>query len=70
MGLFPLLIGVALFAVFLWLEVRVLRRAGYSGWWVLITFVPLVNIVMIWVFAFSTWPATRRADNNVEKVFE
>ena len=45
----------------IWLTVRIIRRAGYSGWWVLILLVPVVNIVMIWVFAFSDWPALARA---------
>jgi uncharacterized membrane protein YhaH (DUF805 family) len=34
----------------------VLRKAGYSGWWVLLGFVPIVGLVMLWVFAFSRWP--------------
>jgi uncharacterized membrane protein YhaH (DUF805 family) len=39
--------------------VKVLNKAGYSGWWSLLVFVPLVNIVMFWVFAFADWPALR-----------
>ncbi len=39
--------------------VKVVTKAGYSGWWVLITFVPLVGTVFVLVFAFSTWPVTR-----------
>jgi uncharacterized membrane protein YhaH (DUF805 family) len=34
----------------------ILRKAGYSGWWCLLLFVPGVNIVMYWVFAFARWP--------------
>lgn len=33
------------------------RKAGYSGWWSLLMIVPIVNLVMIWVFAFVKWPA-------------
>jgi uncharacterized membrane protein YhaH (DUF805 family) len=51
---------VAFFAFLIWLYVRILRKAGYSGWWCMITFVPLVNIVMVYVFAFSTWPSLKR----------
>jgi len=36
---------------------RTITKAGYSGWWVLLYFIPLVNIVMFWVFAYSNWPA-------------
>ena len=37
--------------------VKILGKAGYSGWWVLLGFVPLVNLIMLWVFAFADWPA-------------
>jgi hypothetical protein len=40
-------------------SISIVRKAGYSGWWVLTSFVPLLNIVMFLVFAFSDWPALR-----------
>lgn len=46
-------------ALSLWLSVRILHKAGYSGWWSLLTLVPMLNIAMIWVFAFSDWPALK-----------
>jgi len=36
---------------------RVLRKAGRSGWWALALIVPVVNLVALWVFAYSRWPA-------------
>lgn len=36
--------------------VRIIQRAGYSGWWVLLSFVPLVNFVALFIFAFKEWP--------------
>jgi uncharacterized membrane protein YhaH (DUF805 family) len=39
--------------------VKILQKAGYSGWWSLIILVPVVNIIMFYVFAFSTWPVLR-----------
>jgi hypothetical protein len=39
--------------------VKILSNAGYSGWWALIGFVPLVNFIMLLVFAFSDWPVLR-----------
>ncbi|HEX4301770.1 MAG TPA: hypothetical protein VHZ78_03195 [Rhizomicrobium sp.] len=36
---------------------RILRRAGFSGWWSLLRFVPLAHLVFFWVFAFAPWPA-------------
>ena len=47
-------------AIFLVPAVMILRKAGYSGWWCLLCFVPIANIVMFWVFAFSEWPNLRQ----------
>ncbi len=49
-----LLVGAAAY-------VTIIRKAGYSGWWALVLLVPVVNLVMIVVFAFSEWPLTREA---------
>ena len=38
---------------------RILNRAGYSRWWLLTVVVPLLNLIMLWVFAFAIWPVTR-----------
>jgi hypothetical protein len=46
-----------IFGVFiLWLGYRILQKAGFDGWWVLVLLVPVVNVIMIWVFAFTRWP--------------
>ena len=37
---------------------RILNRAGYSRWWLLTVAVPLLNLIMLWVFAFANWPDT------------
>jgi len=42
--------------------VRILRKAGYSPWWVLVGFVPLVNIVFLVIFAFAEWPRVRQLE--------
>lgn len=39
---------------------RIVVRAGLSGWWALIGLVPLINLIALWVFAFSAWPAIGR----------
>ncbi len=63
MTLFYLL--VPLFALFcLWLGYRILQKAGFDGRWALVLLIPIVNIVMIWVFAFSRWP---NLTGNVEQ---
>lgn len=40
---------------------RIARKAGYSGAWSLVIFIPLVNFIVLYWFAFSKWPLERRA---------
>jgi hypothetical protein len=58
-------IGAILGSLVVWVVVLVvfgvppwmiIRKAGYNGWWILLYLVPLVNVVMLWVFAFANWP--------------
>jgi hypothetical protein len=50
---------VAFLVFFLYPTWRIVTKAGYHGAWSLLSLVPLVNIVMLWVFAFSNWPNAR-----------
>lgn len=36
---------------------KILGRAGRSKWWTIVFFIPLLNIIALWVFAYSRWPA-------------
>ena len=36
---------------------RILRRAGLSLWWSIFLVIPLVNVMALWVLAYSRWPA-------------
>jgi hypothetical protein len=56
--LFELLVIVAS----IYATVRIISKAGYSGWLVLLTLIPFVNIVMFFVFAFSKWPIEGRLE--------
>jgi hypothetical protein len=38
---------------------KIVSKAGFNGAWSLLIFIPLVNIVMMYVFAFSQWPTER-----------
>ncbi len=42
-----------------WLNIKILKKAGYSKWWAATIIVPYLNIIMIWVFAFSKWPSSQ-----------
>ena len=36
--------------------VRIVQRAGFSGWWSLVIFVPILNMLALWYFGFGPWP--------------
>ncbi len=59
------LIGLAAFFVAsLWMFGRILAKAGYSAAWGVVMWLPVVNLVAVWVFAFVDWPELRRAGSD------
>ena len=62
-GIWCLIAVVVVLVLFVWAFVavfgRILDRAGYSRWWLLTIVVPLLNVIMLWVFAFAIWPVDR-----------
>jgi hypothetical protein len=60
LGIWPL-IGIVVLVLIIWAFIvvfgRIVNRAGYSRWWLLTMAVPLLNLVMLWIFAFADWPA-------------
>jgi len=40
------------------------KKAGYSAWWCLVAFVPFLNLIMLWVFAFASWPNVREPQSQ------
>jgi Na+/melibiose symporter-like transporter len=40
----------------------IFSKAGYSGWFCLLLFIPVVNIILFLWFAFSTWPVHKNVD--------
>ncbi len=44
-------------AVFvLWMGIIILEKAGLPAKWIILLIIPVVNIAMVWVFAFIKWP--------------
>jgi hypothetical protein len=39
---------------------RIFPRAGMSRWWSLLMVVGPINLILLWVLAFKTWPTERR----------
>ncbi len=50
------IVWIVVFLVPLW---RIVSKAGFNGALSLLSLIPLVNIVMLWVFAFVKWPHER-----------
>jgi hypothetical protein len=42
------------------------KKAGFSRWWTLVLFVPIANVVLIWVFAYIEWPVEKNASGIKE----
>lgn len=52
-----LVFTLGLTALTIWFFWRIATRAGYSGWWSLTMLIPIVNVIVVWLFAFAEWPA-------------
>ena len=52
-----LLLGALLIIPF-W---QLFSKAGYSGWWSFLMIVPVVNVIALYVLAFSNWPALAKS---------
>ncbi|MFE5307860.1 hypothetical protein [Isoptericola sp. NPDC056573] len=61
-GTAAIIVYLAVAVIFLIAYIRIIQKAGYSGWWVLVGIVPVLNVVMFLVFAFSRWPVLRERD--------
>ena len=61
-----LLVQLVVGAVLLIPMSNIVKRAGYNPWLTLLGVIPLVNLVMFLVFAFSEWPRLRAQETVVE----
>lgn len=68
-GLAMFVIWLALVCLMVWPYVRIIQKAGYSGWNILWMLVPIANIIMLFVFAFSRWPIEEKVERLESKVF-
>ena len=41
---------------------KIFVKAGFSGWLGLLMIIPMINLIVLYVLAFSDWPSSRRAD--------
>lgn len=54
-----IVVGVALF-VLGYPTARILRRLGFSRWWIMVALIPYANVAGLWALAFVKWPLERR----------
>lgn len=50
------IIGLAIFVLSLIINWRIASKAGYSGALSLLMLIPLVNLIIVLIFAFGEWP--------------
>ena len=50
------LVGAIVIIIPFW---RICQRVGYSPWLSLLMAVPLVNLIFIYILAFSNWPSQK-----------
>lgn len=53
---------LAMIAFGVFIYAKIVARSGYPWPWVFIMFVPIVNIVMLCIFALRTWPVERELE--------
>ena len=53
------LVGLVFVLLYMIPVAMAVKKAGYSSWWCLLALVPFVNVIMLWVFAFASWPILR-----------
>ena len=60
-GLVMMLIFAVLIILPFWF---IFSKAGFSRWLSLLMVVPIVNVIMLYVFAFSDWPSLQKKNNE------
>jgi hypothetical protein len=58
-GPFHWLWFIVVVALVLYPTGRILNRMGFSPLWSVLAFVPILNLVALWIVAFTDWPARR-----------
>jgi len=50
------LLPLVILGLALWATVRILHKTGHSGWWILLSVIPIINFIAYWRLAFVHWP--------------
>ena len=61
-GPLHLLVLAAVIIVPFW---QLFSKAGYSGWFSVLMVLPLINLIALYVLAFSDWPSLRTKHTTI-----
>ncbi|MDE2227769.1 MAG: hypothetical protein KGL11_01850 [Alphaproteobacteria bacterium] len=50
------LVFIVFIVVFIYPIGRILGRIGLSPLWSILAFIPIVNLIALWILAFAEWP--------------
>jgi hypothetical protein len=56
----PLVMLICILGIVVYPVAKIVQRTGHSPWWTILMFIPLVNLIGLWVLALSKWPAIDR----------
>ncbi|MCK4759348.1 MAG: hypothetical protein KAT69_04835 [Candidatus Aminicenantes bacterium] len=42
--------------IYVWPFWKIFKKAGYPGWYFIVVFIPGVNFIALFYFAFTEWP--------------
>jgi hypothetical protein len=63
-GIIIAILYIAFIVFIIYCYCRISKRAGYSPWAGLLMLIPLVNFVIPFYFAFTTWPIEKGAPSD------
>ena len=58
------IISVAIYILVIVAWWKIASKAGYSGAWALIIFVPFISFIFFLIFAFSKWPVLQELEQR------
>ncbi|WP_070965804.1 hypothetical protein [Vibrio sonorensis] len=53
---FKTLINALAFLFLIFVARPIAKKAGFPGWWIIFLAIPVLNLILIWMFAFIKWP--------------
>ncbi len=62
--LIPIIIGLVVFIFYMIMWWNIFSKAGYSGARSLLLLIPIVNLIIFIMFAFSKWPVQQELEQR------